>query len=137
VVANALESPTETCLRISQQVYDKTSGNVFFVVQLLKALNEDGVLTLSDGAWQLNTDKRLSEDFQALLSTVACIGAELEIKLISSLPPPWDFLLLLRSEGGIDLATIGYNKQLTIKYPDSIALAVTSRLAATCGKNIL
>jgi histidine kinase len=105
LVADALKTPTETCEDMSRMIYDKTSGNVFFIVQLIKALYEEGVLISNNhGEWQWSAVKwnefqdvheivdvaarrikRLPEDCEHLMATAACIGAEFESKLISSL----------------------------------------------------
>jgi predicted ATPase len=90
------------CGGISDLIQEKTRGNVLFVVQLLRALYEDQVLTVGDnGGWLWDDNKwhdyqqdttvldmmvrrirRLPRDCQTLLSTAAFLGAVSDAKVI-------------------------------------------------------
>jgi histidine kinase len=108
LVASVLKSPENDCIGVTNAVYSKTKGNVFFIVEFLKALFEDGVLT-HDGVnthWLWNDElwaskfennennilnlttariKRLPQECQQLLLYAACLGTELDESLLSKL----------------------------------------------------
>ena len=44
LLSDVMQQPQETCQELTQIIHDKTNGNVFFILQFLKALCEEGVL---------------------------------------------------------------------------------------------
>ncbi|SDA69474.1 Predicted ATPase [Algoriphagus alkaliphilus] len=89
---------------LSAVLYEKTGGNPFFTIELLKDLHERGVIVfnLNKGAWDwdLNAVKnvensdsvidflvsgqhRLNESTQHVLQLAACIGATFDLKTLS------------------------------------------------------
>jgi predicted ATPase len=93
----------DDCRGISEKVHKQTRGNVFFVVQLLRALQEDGVLfrdgagwNWMDGKWEDYRDvidlmarriMRLPKDCQELLAAAACLGAAFDETILKRLLP--------------------------------------------------
>lgn len=94
--------------RFSRWLATRSNGNVFFALEMLKSLFENGVLEARDGDWHTALDEitndyselevpprvtqliarrfaRLSENTQRLLSVASVIGASFETKLLSSL----------------------------------------------------
>ncbi|CAJ1963205.1 unnamed protein product [Cylindrotheca closterium] len=107
LVACVLRSREDDCVGVTNIVYARTKGNVFFIVQFLKALFEDGVLTRdpTNHSWLWDDDiwgakfenansildltasriKKLPVDCQLLLLYAACLGTELDEDLLSKL----------------------------------------------------
>ena len=95
LVTNALHCEPERAWPLAQLVHEKTSGNPFFAIQFLTALNEDGLLVFDPvaPAWRWDIDrirarsytdnvgdlliekmKRLSVPTQEAMKQLACIG---------------------------------------------------------------
>ncbi|KAL3936581.1 MAG: hypothetical protein SGBAC_008134 [Bacillariaceae sp.] len=107
LVACVLRSREDDCVGVTNIVYSRTKGNVFFMVQFLKALFEDAVLAKHtvNGTWMWDDDiwndkfenvnsildlaaariKKLPDDCQMLLLYSACLGTELDENLLSKL----------------------------------------------------
>ncbi len=98
------EGPT----RFSKWLSTRSNGNVFFALEMLKSLFENGVLEVRNGDWHTALDEitndyselevpprvtqliarrfaRLTENTQRLLSVASVIGANFEPKLLASL----------------------------------------------------
>jgi DNA-binding SARP family transcriptional activator/Flp pilus assembly protein TadD len=94
--------------RFSKWLSTRSNGNVFFALEMLKSLFENGVLEVRDGDWHTALDEitndyselevpprvtqliarrfaRLSENTQRLLNLASVIGANFETKLLTSL----------------------------------------------------
>lgn len=90
--------------QISQILYEKTGGNPFFTIELLKNLHERGVIffDLDRGEWNwdlasirnvensdsvidflVSSQHRLSEPTQHILQLAACIGANFDLRMLS------------------------------------------------------
>ena len=95
LVADALHCEPERARPLAQLVHEKTSGNPFFAIQFLTALNEDGLLAFDPvaPAWRWDIDrirarsytdnvadllvekmKRLSVPAQEAMKHLACLG---------------------------------------------------------------
>ena len=95
LVADALHCQPERARPLAQLVHEKTSGNPFFAIQFLTALNEDGLLAFDPvaPAWRWDIDrirarsytdnvadllvekmKRLSVPAQEAMKQLACLG---------------------------------------------------------------
>ena len=95
LVADALHCEPERARPLAQLVHEKTSGNPFFAIQFLTALNEEGLLAFDPvaPAWRWDIDrirarsytdnvadlmveklKRLSAPTQEALKQLACLG---------------------------------------------------------------
>ena len=95
LVADAAHCELERARPLAQLVHEKTSGNPFFAIQFLTALNEDGLLAFDPvaPAWRWDIDriraksytdkvvdlmveklKRLSAPAQEALKVLACLG---------------------------------------------------------------
>ncbi|QRK11164.1 AAA family ATPase [Archangium violaceum] len=95
---------------LSAQVHEKTGGNPFFFIQLMRTLNQDGLLTRTpEGTWRWDAEgvrargysdnvvdfmagklRQLPEVTQHLLSLSACAGSVFPLQtlsIISDLPP--------------------------------------------------
>jgi hypothetical protein len=102
--ADALHCKPERARPLAQLVHEKTSGNPFFVIQFLTALNEEGLLALDPvaPAWQWDIDRiraksytdnvvdlvvgkliRLPEETQEALKQLACLGNDAEIATLT------------------------------------------------------
>ena len=100
LVADALHCELERTQPLAQLVQEKTSGNPFFVIQFLTALNEDGLLAFDPvaRAWRWDIDrirarsytdnvadllvekmKRLSAPTRGAMKKLACLGNVAEI----------------------------------------------------------
>ncbi len=94
--------------RFAKWLSTRSNGNVFFALEMLKSLFENGVLEVRDGDWHTALDEisndyselevpsrvtqliarrfaRLSENTQRLLSVASVIGASFETKLLANL----------------------------------------------------
>ena len=104
LVTDALHCQPEHARPLAQLVHDKTSGNPFFAIQFLTALNEDGLLTFDSAApaWRWDIDrisarsytdnvadllveklKRLSFPTQETMKHLACLGAVADIATLT------------------------------------------------------
>jgi PAS domain S-box-containing protein len=100
LVSDAVHSHSERARPLLQLVHEKTSGNPFFAIQFLTALNEDGLLVFDPvaPAWRWDIDrirarsytdnvadllvekmKRLPTTTQQALKQLACLGNVAEI----------------------------------------------------------
>ena len=105
IVASVLDSEDEQSLPLAEIVHHKTLGNPFFVVEFLKSLVEQGLLTYSFGElkWKWDADsvqalvmsddavdlltanlKRLTREKQVVLFVAACLGLTFERTLLES-----------------------------------------------------
>ena len=95
LITDAVHCPPERARLLAQLVHEKTSGNPFFAIQFLTALNEEGLLVFDPvaPAWQWNMDrirarsytdnvvdlmtgklKRFSATTREPLKQLACLG---------------------------------------------------------------
>lgn len=104
MIASALRSPENDCFGVTNSIYSKTKGNVFFTVEFLKALFADNVLKKDpntrswlwdDEVWAgkfehfdtilhlfVSKLQKLSDECQTLLVYAACLGTELDEELL-------------------------------------------------------
>ena len=103
VVAEALRSAVDRVENLASEVYQKTAGNAFFLVNFLKSLVDDGHLTfnvgLMDWSWDdstieslqvsdnvadllVNKINRLPDECRILLQVAACFGREVEENIL-------------------------------------------------------
>ena len=104
-----MQCPENECRGVTQTIYSKTKGNVFFIVEFLRALHDYGVLARDsmmdnkgwlwdDRLWASNFEdtnnianliirriKGLPPECQLLLLYSACLGSELDDSLLSKL----------------------------------------------------
>ena len=104
LVTDALHCEPERARPLAQLVHEKTSGNPFFAIQFLTALNEDGLLVFDPvaPAWRWDIDriharsytdnvadllvekmKRLSVRAQEAMKQLACLGNVAEIATLT------------------------------------------------------
>jgi PAS domain S-box-containing protein len=104
LVADAVHSAPELARPLAQLVHGKTSGNPFFAIQFLTALNEDGLLAFDPvaPAWRWDIDrirarsytdnvadllvekmKRLSVPTQEAMKQLACLGNVAEVSTLA------------------------------------------------------
>jgi PAS domain S-box-containing protein len=104
LVIDALHCEPEHARPLAQLVHEKTSGNPFFAIQFLTALNEEGLLTFDPvaSAWRWDIDrirarsytdnvadllvekmKRLSVPTQEAMKQLACLGAVADITTLT------------------------------------------------------
>ena len=104
LVADALHCEPERARPLAQLVHEKTSGNPFFAIQFLTALNEDGLLVFDPvaPAWRWDIDrirarsytdnvadllvekmKRLSVPTQEAMKQLACLGNVAEVATLT------------------------------------------------------
>ena len=71
LLADALEAQSPRLADLSRLVHDKTGGNPFFVVQLVRALHDDGLLTFDEESklWTWDTDRIVARGFTDNLAT--------------------------------------------------------------------
>jgi predicted ATPase len=71
LLADTLEAKTPRLADLSRLVHDKTGGNPFFVIQLIRALHDDGLLTLDERSkhWTWDTDRIVARGFTDNLAT--------------------------------------------------------------------
>ncbi|HSK12996.1 MAG TPA: AAA family ATPase, partial [Phnomibacter sp.] len=114
LIADATDRPTQTCRPLTQLVYQKTSGNAFFVIQFLKSLFQDGLLwfdfetlewnwdleritqkNITDNVVELMASKvqRLPPITQQYLKTGACIGSSFDLSILSIIEKEEEALL--------------------------------------------
>ena len=103
LIADSLGTLPRMVSPLSDLVYTKTDGNPLFVVQFLKAINQENLLRYTAHArkWEWSLDeiatrdiddsvvelmirkmRRLHVDIQLLLKTVACLGSRCNLSLI-------------------------------------------------------
>jgi histidine kinase len=107
LVSIVLQQPQHLCTLVAAILHEKTSGNPLFLVQLLKSLHENAVLVLDEGKaeWLWDEDKwkhnyenvdeildliiqrvqSLPSGCRLFLSTCACLGAQVDMFLVSKL----------------------------------------------------
>ena len=104
LVADAAHCEPERARPLAQLVHEKTSGNPFFAIQFLTALNEDGLLAFDPvaPAWRWDIDRirskgythnvvdlmvekleRLSAPAQEALKVLACLGNVADIATLT------------------------------------------------------
>jgi PAS domain S-box-containing protein len=104
LVTDALHCELERARPLAQLVHEKTSGNPFFAIQFLMALNEDGLLVFDPvaPAWRWNMDrirarsytdnvadllveklKRLSDPAQDAMKQLACLGNVVDVATLT------------------------------------------------------
>ena len=104
LVTDALHCEPERARPLAQLVHEKTSGNPFFAIQFLTALNEDGLLAFDPvaPAWRWDIDrirarsytdnvadlmvekmKRLSVPAQEAMKQLACLGNVAEVATLA------------------------------------------------------
>lgn len=127
LIADTLNTSQSNCKTLSELVFSKTHGNPFFINQLLTYLYEEKLLYVDtkDGAWAWDLEKihaldvsdnvidllitklqRCSPQMQKLLEVAACIGANFDMRLISTvtnqpLPEMMGYLMEALKEGFI------------------------------------
>jgi predicted ATPase len=103
LVADVLQQPLDVCENLSQLLFVPTNGNVFFLVRLLRALEDFGALVPDTQTWLWDDEnakeftdesldimslihrqiKRLPMKSQLLLRTCACMGAQTDSILLA------------------------------------------------------
>ncbi|MBE9207707.1 AAA family ATPase [Nostoc sp. LEGE 06077] len=104
LIAESLSCTTKQALPLTELVYQKAQGNPFFTTQFLKALHEDGLITLDGelGFWQCDVvqvrAKALTDDVvefmaqqlqklppytQNVLQLAACIGNQFDLATLA------------------------------------------------------
>lgn len=101
LIADSLRCDRELAAPLAAMIYEKTVGNPFFVIQFLRALVDEGLLTFDHGwRWDLNgihakgyTDNiidfmlrkinRLPRRTQTLLQRLACLGNGADFSLLA------------------------------------------------------
>jgi PAS domain S-box-containing protein len=71
LLVDALEAKSPRLEDLSRLVHDKTGGNPFFVIQLVRALHDDGLLTLDEQSqhWTWDADRIVARGFTDDLAT--------------------------------------------------------------------
>ena len=106
LLGDALRADGERVRALAELVLGKTAGNPFFIRQLLRSLQKDGLLSfdLASGAWTWDADciervsvsdnvvdllvgaiRRLPKDVEAKLSLAACIGKRFDLRTLAAL----------------------------------------------------
>jgi len=106
LIADTLQSEPSEVRSLADQVYEKTGGNAFFVIQFLQALHEEGLLTyhfdmrkwdwdidqirakrITDNVADLMIQKieKLSENTRKMLALAACIGNTFNLKTLGAI----------------------------------------------------
>src|SRR5262245_47649465 len=104
LIADSLHCEVDRAAPLAQLIHEKTTGNPFFTIQFISALDEEGLLTFDHGAaqcsWDLNrihakgyTDNvvdlmveklnRLPVETQNALQQLACLGISAEFALLT------------------------------------------------------
>ncbi|MEM8641611.1 MAG: AAA family ATPase [Cyanobacteria bacterium P01_G01_bin.54] len=104
LIAETLSCPTELAEPLTNLIYQQTKGNPFFTNQLLKGLNEDGLIVLNQnlGYWECDlvavraatlTDDvvefmsrrlhKFSAATQNILKSAACIGNQFDLATLA------------------------------------------------------
>ena len=104
MVANLLKSKSEYVQKLAQYISDKTAGNPFFTITLLKEIVEQKAITWEQGSCRVDQDKinslhlpnnildmmllrtqNISKDLETLLELSAVIGKEFRLYLLYNL----------------------------------------------------
>ena len=104
IVASSLRSRGPDIEALAQLLFQKTEGNPFFVVELLKSMTEDGLIRFdrSQGRWTWDIDEvahvetsdnvveflianlgKLSDETKDALRLAACIGYDFDLRTLS------------------------------------------------------
>ncbi|MBD2497938.1 ATP-binding sensor histidine kinase [Nostoc sp. FACHB-280] len=104
LITDTLHCSEVLAIPLTQMVFAKTQGNPFFATQFLKALYDEGLITLNfeAGYWQYNLAKiktltftddvvdfmaiqieKLPQNTQNILQLAACIGNEFDLKTLA------------------------------------------------------
>ncbi|MBS1737326.1 MAG: AAA family ATPase [Bacteroidetes bacterium] len=104
LTTDALHCEAQQAMQLSQVLFAKSAGNPFFTIELLKDLNERGIITFDPekGAWQWDIDavkktknsdnvvdflvasqSRLQKNTQQVLQLAACIGSVFDLKTLA------------------------------------------------------
>jgi histidine kinase len=104
LVADTLSDRPETTASLARLLHRKTQGNPFFVIQLLKSLQQKEILTFDYAMekWQWNIQQiqqqaitenvvdlmieqlsQLSREGQTLIQTAACIGHQFDLNILA------------------------------------------------------
>jgi len=118
LVADTLICDLSLAQPLTELVDQKTQGNPFFSTQFLKALHDDGLITLVEGKWHCNLAEarlnhaddvvefmvgqlqKLPQETQDVLKLAACIGAQFDLNtlaLVSEESPEKTALLLWKA----------------------------------------
>lgn len=101
MISSLLNFPEENSVNLTQYVYEKSNGNPFFAITIVRELVETHTLVWKDGIWKINWDKlkkipisssmidvimrrveELPEDLNRLLGVASVIGREFDINLL-------------------------------------------------------
>ncbi|MGB3534054.1 MAG: AAA family ATPase [Microcoleaceae cyanobacterium] len=75
LVADTLHCSSDLTFPLSQLIYEKTKGNPFFVIQFLKNLYEEGLITFNSSAVQTDPDqKKIERGWQCDLAQVKLLS---------------------------------------------------------------
>ncbi|NOQ52215.1 MAG: AAA family ATPase, partial [Desulfuromonadaceae bacterium] len=106
LIADTLQSESSEVRSLADQVFEKTGGNAFFVIQFLQALHEEGLLTyhfdmrkwdwdieqihekrITDNVADLMIQKieKLPENTRKVLMLAACIGNSFDLKPLAAI----------------------------------------------------
>ncbi len=103
LIADTVKAPLEEAAPLASHIYRKTLGNPFFVLQFIKSIHNEQLLTFKNGGWywdighiealgiadnvvDLLTKElgRLSRPAHSLLTLAACIGNQFDAKTLST-----------------------------------------------------
>lgn len=136
VTAGALQRSPDDCSELTKLVYQKTKGNPFYVIELLKDLYQSGAINFlnEDGIWDWDMDRvrqtavctnvvdlmikelnQLNPDTLHFLTLAACIGNTFDLQTLS----------VLTGRSRIDINKILWNavkKQIIIPLSDNYQL---------------
>lgn len=104
IVSNTLTSSKEKTINLAKIIHKKTNGNAFFVVEFLRHLRDEGLLTFNVGTFQWDWDEevisfntavtnnvadimrgkltKMEPESIALLQVAACLGSSFDSKLL-------------------------------------------------------
>ncbi|MGR3179759.1 MAG: ATP-binding response regulator [Candidatus Anammoxibacter sp.] len=104
LVSDTLRCKSDECAPLSKLITEKTGGNPFFVIEFLKTLYQENVLTFDSGKmswrWELesivkmgitenvvelmeNKIKKLQEQTRKILTFAACVGNRFDLNTLS------------------------------------------------------
>jgi predicted ATPase len=104
LIADTLRCPLELAVPLTNLVFQKTKGNLFFASQFLKSLHEDGLMSFNTeaGYWQCDLDQIRSRSFtdnvvkfmelqlrklpaatQEVLKLAACVGNQFDLATLA------------------------------------------------------
>ena len=101
-IQDSLHSNSETTKVLNHYIYQKSNGNPFFTIELIKNIYKNNILFLSEkGSWEINEDKLsnykisanvvdllkekinvLSDDVKEILKIASCIGNQFDLESI-------------------------------------------------------